>query len=641
MASRRKSAFDGQSGKSAAAGAMADEPLPIDLFLEHQQRSDLISHATAAISMLPSGLSQDLIAEILRQASCFGAALAVASEAIAILSVGDVTSSLCVQAADSLQRVCRAQRVQLYEIQWDSRSIVPIVNGKSRERDDLGISQRIPIGQGYAGKCVHMGPQVVNFPASLGQDFQPSDRGEGSVAATVLAFPIGLPGQPPVMVATLINKLLPLGTPQQSQLDALYKGRPDSLSFGALTKHRPPPPNADKPPFSDGDVAISMALAVFIAQKAMRCRLASSMVRLQSGMMARACAMGGAGVGGESVLSCARSQELCAAMLSDLRVAANWSCIDLLLVLPGPPLPLGKAGCLESCIENEEETGASTTRHLFGKCSFIVHIARDDVATSLSPTIPSSLQSAAAQVGAATRLVNKPITEASLSQLQAQLATQWLPHNFRRPATLETKSLLQTPSPLLGQIVCITVAEGVVPTEVGTDYAIVKSADLPDTGCVSKGAAQAMPLTGVEEIVRYACAETARGAAQCSVQGQALLSSIEDSAGASWTLRYADKRHNPNTHIFSRMEPSSSAIAAAARPFNSGASNGRQCLFVPVTGAGGSVIAVIRAEKNLQQQVLGEGEGGGAHFSEDEMGALDCVARHCGSVLQVIVMCDV
>jgi hypothetical protein len=237
--------------------------------------------------------------------------------------------------------------------------------------------------------------------------------------------------------------------------------------------------------------------------------------------------------------------------------------------------------------------------------------------------------------------VNKPITEVSLSQLQAQLATQWLPHNFRRPATLETKSLLQTPSPLLGQIVCITVAEGVVPTEVGTDYAIVKSADLPDTGCVSKGAAQAMPLTGVEEIVRYACAETARGAAQCSVQGQALLSSIEDSAGASWTLRYADKRHNPSTHIFSRMEPSSSAIAAATRPFNSGASNGRHCLFVPVTGAGGSVIAVIRAEKNLQQQVLGEGQGGGAHFSEDEMGALDCVARHCGSVLQVSVMCDV
>jgi hypothetical protein len=61
------------------------------------------------------------------------------------------------------------------------------------------------------------------------------------------------------MVATLINKLLPLGTPQQSQLDALYKGRPDSLSFGSLPKHRPPPPNADKPPFSEGDVSISMA----------------------------------------------------------------------------------------------------------------------------------------------------------------------------------------------------------------------------------------------------------------------------------------------------------------------------------------------------------------------------------------------
>jgi hypothetical protein len=62
-----------------------------------------------------------------------------------------------------------------------------------------------------------------------------------------------------------------------------------------------------------------------------------------SAALARACAMGGAGVGGESVLSCVRSQELCAAMLSDMRATANWACIDLMLVLPGPPLPLRSA----------------------------------------------------------------------------------------------------------------------------------------------------------------------------------------------------------------------------------------------------------------------------------------------------------
>jgi len=114
---------------------------------------------------------------------------------------------------------------------------------------------------------------------------------------------------------------------------------------------------------------------------------------------------------------------------------------------------------------------------------------------------------------------------------------------------------------------------------VGTDYATVANADLADTGCVRQGAAKAMPLTGVEEIVRYACADTARGAAQCSVQGQALLSSLEDPASGSWTLRYADKHHNPNTHIFARMEASSSIIAAAARPFTTGASNGRHCMY--------------------------------------------------------------
>ncbi len=627
-ATRRGSTIGVQTGR--ATNAVAEEPLPIDLFLENQQRADFISNVTAALTALPPNLCQDFVAEIMRQVSCFGAGVAVASEAIAILSVGDDLSSLCVQAEASLMRVSRVQRVQLFEIQWDSRSLVPLVDGRAQERDDLGVSRRIPIGQGYAGKCIHMGPQIVNFPASLGQDFQPSDRGEGVVASTILALPIGLPGQPPVMVATLINKLLPLGAPQQQQLDALQKGNTDSSPFGVPAKQRPPPASADKPPFGDSDIAIGMAVGFYIAQKAMRCRLAGSMARLHAGMMARACAMGGTGAAGDIFMSCVRSQELCAAILSDVRAAANWTCIDMMLVFAGPPILLGAATGIESCTSSV--AGESRASNLWAKSSVIVHVVRDDVTTSA--TNPAVLQPTSAQLAVPSRLVTKPVSEASLSQCQAQLATQWLPQNFRKPATLETKSLLQTQSLLLNQIVCVTVTESVIPTEVGTDYAVVRDLDSLETGGVSTGETKTMPLNNVEEIVRYACADTARGMAQCTVLGQSLISSLEDAA-SSWAMRYSDNSHNPSSHIFARMESSSSVIAACPRPFHSGASNGRQCVFMPVTGAAGAVIAVLRAEKNVQMQSGVMGSPHSQYFSQDEMEALECAARHCGSALQV------
>lgn len=633
-ASRRGSVPAAPTGRRSATSSAAEEPLPIDLFLESQQRADFISNVTAAITTLPSNICQDFVAEIMRQVSCVGAGLAVASEAIAILSVGDSESNLFLQAAESLQRVCRVQRVQLYEIHWDSRSLVPIVDGCVRERDELGVSQRIPIGQGYAGKCVHMGPQIVNFPASLGQDFQPSDRGEGAVAATMLALPIGLPGQPPVMVANLVNKLLPLGAPQQQQLEAMLKGNTDGAAFGSLPKQRSAPPNADKPPFSEGDVVVGMAVAYYVAKKAMKCRLAGSMARLRSGMMARACALGGAGVGGESVLSSVRSQELCAAIMSDMRAAANWTCFDMMLVIPGPPILLGKGYGLESCVQNE--TGDLNS---WAKSSLIVHVVRDDVST-LAPTAQ-----AITQLGTPNRLVTKPVSEASLSQFQAQLATQLLPQNFRRPATLETKGLLQTQSHLLNQIVCVTVSEGVVPTEVGTDYAVIENVDHLGTGTAnivnakqafdSNGKVETLPLTDVEEVVRYACSDSARGLAQCSVQGQALISSCEDPGSNNWTLRYVDSRFNPNTRIFARMDASSPGIAAVSRPLTAGSSNGRQCVFMPVFGAGGAPIAILRAEKNVTVQAVGMNGNHKSHFSDDEIDALHSVSQHCGSILQV------
>jgi hypothetical protein len=536
-----------------------------------------------------------------------------------------------------------------------------------------------------------MGPQVANFPASLGQDFQPSDRGEGAVAATMLALPIGLPGQPPVMVATLINKLLPLGAPQQQQLDAMLKGNADGVLFGSQSKHHPAPPNADKPPFSDADIVVSMAVAHFIAQKAMKCRLACSMTRLRGGMMARACAFGGAGVGGESVLSCTRSQELCAAILSDVRSAANWTCIDMMLVLPGPPIPLGKSYGLQSCVPTD------TAEPQWGKSSLIVHVVRDEVSTS-APAAQAS-----AQVGCSNRPLTKPVSEASLSQLQAQLATQLLPQNFRRPATLEIKGLLQTQSHLLNQIVSVTVSEGVVPTEVGTDYAVIQNVDhignaaanatsghkmgktlsigppvievgplpipaLPPISSTRKvitmqnlgmhyidddeiharneaarskqafncgGEVETLPLTDVEEVVRYACSDSARGLVQCFAQGQALLSSREDQGSNDWTLCYSDKRFNPSTRIFARMDPSSSIIAAVSKPFSTGTSNGQHCVFMPVFGAGGDVIAVLRVEKNVKAQAVGTKGSQNPHFSEDEIDALSCVGQHCGSILQV------
>jgi hypothetical protein len=55
-------------------------------------------------------------------------------------------------------------------------------------------------------------------------------------------------------------------------------------------------------------------------------------------------------------------------------------------------------------------------------------------------------------------------------------------------------------------------------------------------------------------------------------------------------------------------------------------------MFMPVTGAGGVVIGVLRAEKSMQAQ---SGEAHGSYFSEDEMEALEGASKHCGSILQV------
>lgn len=106
-AARRGSMLVAPTGRRSAAAATGDEPLPIDLFLENQQRADFISHVTAAITALPPSLGQDFVAEVMRQASCLGAGLAVAAEAVALLGVGDTMSQVFVQAAESLQRVCR------------------------------------------------------------------------------------------------------------------------------------------------------------------------------------------------------------------------------------------------------------------------------------------------------------------------------------------------------------------------------------------------------------------------------------------------------------------------------------------------------------------------------------------------------
>jgi hypothetical protein len=624
--SKRNSVLN-QASRNVVSAA-GEEPLPIDLFLENQQRSDFMSHVTTAMTMLPLNLCQDFISEILRQVSCFGAGLALASEAVAVLSAGDHLSALYEQASVSLQRLCRVHRVQLFEVHWDSRSLVPIIDGHARERDDFGISQRIPIGLGYVGKCVHMGPQIVNYPASLGQDFQPTDRGEGAVAATMLALPIGMVGQPPIMVASLINKLLPLGTPQQSQLEALQKGKHGTISFGAVPKQRSAPANADKPPFGDADVVLGMAVGYFIAQKAMRCRLLSSMAQLQNGMMARACAMGGAGFGSENVMNCLRSQELCAAVLSEMRAAANWSCIDLMLVVPGPPVPLIKGTSLQSSVHHPN--GHEPGNIVFGNSNIIIHIIRDEVVHAFS-NLNAPLSGT--QTGAPSKPSVKAVSEVNLSQLQAQLATQWLPQTFRRAATLETKSLLQTQSQLLNQIVCITVSEKVVPTEVGTDYALVQNLENPVNGAISSGE-NVLPLTGVQEIVKVACSENARGIAQCSIQEQALFSSL-DSASGCWTLRYTDKNFIPNARLFGHMESSSSGVAASARPFNVGASNCRHCVFMPVKGAGGTVVALLRAEKYVQAQNADETVAAGGQFSADDLTALSCIGQHCGSILQV------
>lgn len=228
------------------------------------------------------------------------------------------------------------------------------------------------------------------------------------------------------------------------------------------------------------------------------------------------------------------------------------------------------------------------------------------------------------------------------------LATQLLPQNFRRPATLETKGLLQTQSHLLNQIVCVTVSEGVVPTEVGTDYAVIENVDHLGTGTAnivnakqafdSNGKVETLPLTDVEEVVRYACSDSARGLAQCSVQGQALISSCEDPGSNNWTLRYVDSRFNPNTRIFARMDASSPGIAAVSRPLTAGSSNGRQCVFMPVFGAGGAPIAILRAEKNVTVQAVGMNGNHKSHFSDDEIDALHSVSQHCGSILQASCM---
>jgi hypothetical protein len=78
-------------------------------------------------------------------------------------------------------------------------------------------------------------------------------------------------------------------------------------------------------------------------------------------------------------------------------------------------------------------------------------------------------------------VATKPVSEANLSQLHAQLATQWFFQNFRRSASLERKSLLQNQTQL-NQIMCVSVTEGVVPTEVGTDYAVIQNEDILESG---------------------------------------------------------------------------------------------------------------------------------------------------------------
>ncbi len=50
-------------------------------------------------------------------------------------------------------------------------------------------------------------------------------------------------------------------------------------------------------------------------------------------------------------------------------------------------------------------------------------------------------------------------------------------------------------------------------------------------------------------------------------------------------------------------------------------------------GAGGAVVAVLRAEKNVKNQGSNHAAEG-VYFTEDEISALDCVGQHCGSVLQ-------
>jgi hypothetical protein len=55
-------------------------------------------------------------------------------------------------------------------------------------------------------------------------------------------------------------------------------------------------------------------------------------------------------------------------------------------------------------------------------------------------------------------------------------------------------------------------------------------------------------------------------------------------------------------------------------------------MFMPVTGAGGVVIGVLRAEKSLQAPPV---EAHGSYFSEDEIEALERASKHCGSILQV------
>jgi hypothetical protein len=58
-------------------------------------------------------------------------------------------------------------------------------------------------------------------------------------------------------------------------------------------------------------------------------------------------------------------------------------------------------------------------------------------------------------------------------------------------------------------------------------------------------------------------------------------------------------------------------------------------MFMPVTGASGTVLAVLRAEKSVQIQSGDMSGTSGQYFSKDELEALDCLGRHCGSILQV------